>query len=121
MKTLPKFAIRFVIGTGLFVAAAFYLLFLSARPPLSIDPATLAGDGSTIKYCPRTSAAMVWNNKVLDFHAFGWGPVVVQRYLDDNQLIWEYADGSITRMDRLCELPEAHRIPTPRGRRFSLW
>ena len=66
-------------------------------------------------YCPRTSAAMVWNDGVLDFHVFGWGPVVVRRYLDGDELIWEYADGSTTRMERLCELPEEHRVPRPRG------
>ena len=31
--------------------AAFWLAFFSARPPLTTDPATLAGDGSTINYC----------------------------------------------------------------------
>ena len=38
----------------LFVAlflAAFWQLFLSSRAPLTTDPATLAGDGSTIDYC----------------------------------------------------------------------
>jgi hypothetical protein len=72
------------------------------------------------EYCPRTSASMIWNDGVLDFHAFGWGPVVVQRYLEGDQLIWEYADGSKTRMDRICKLPEAHRIPEPRGRGIRL-
>ncbi len=72
------------------------------------------------EYCPRTSASMVWNDGVLDFHVFGWGPVVVRRYRDGEQLIWEYADGSVTRMDRLCRLPEAHIRPAPRGRRFQL-
>jgi len=72
------------------------------------------------EYCPRTSASMVWNDKVLDFHVFGWGPVVVTRYLDAEQLIWEYADGSTTRMDRLCRLPEAHKIPQRRGSRYKL-
>lgn len=71
------------------------------------------------EYCPRTSASMIWNNEVLDFHAFGWGPVVVRRYLDREQLIWEYADGSITRMDRLCTLPEEHKVPRPRGKRLT--
>ena len=66
------------------------------------------------EYCLRTSASMVWNEGVLDFHVFGWGPVVVQRYLEGDQLVWEYADGSITRMERLCRLPEAHRVPRPR-------
>lgn len=73
------------------------------------------------EYCPRTSASMIWNDGVLDFHVFGWGPVVVQRYLDGEQLIWEYADGSTTRMDRLCQLPESERIPRPRGAHFSLF
>ena len=73
------------------------------------------------EYCPRTSASMIWNDDVLDFHVFGWGPVVVNRYLDGEQLIWEYADGSTTRMDRLCTLPEDEKTPTPRGRRISLF
>lgn len=73
------------------------------------------------EYCPRTSASMIWNNGVLDFHVFGWGPVVVRRYLDGDQLIWEYADGSITRMNRICTLPEDQKIPTPRGRRYSFF
>ena len=65
-------------------------------------------------YCPRTSASMIWNQEVLDFHVFGWGPVVVRRYLDGEQLVWEYADGSVTRMDRICTLPEEHKVPRPR-------
>jgi len=73
------------------------------------------------EYCPRTSASMIWNEGVLDFHVFGWGPVVVKRYLDGEQLIWEYADGSTTRMDRLCTLPKDEKTPTPRGRRYSLF
>jgi len=58
---------------------------------------------------------------VLDFHVFGWGPVVVRRYLDGKQLVWEYADRSTTRMDRICTLPESEKIPEPRGRRVSLF
>ena len=65
-------------------------------------------------YCPRTSASMIWNQGVLDFHVFGWGPVVVRRYLDGEQLVWEYADGSVTRMDRICTLPETEKFPRPR-------
>ena len=72
------------------------------------------------EYCARTSASMIWNEGVLDFHVFGWGPVVVRRYMDGEQLIWEYADGSITRMDRLCQLPEEHKYPKPRGPRYQL-
>ncbi|HCD16641.1 MAG TPA: hypothetical protein DEQ83_03260, partial [Rhodobiaceae bacterium] len=32
-------------------AGLFWLAFFSARPPLATDPATLAGDGSTLDYC----------------------------------------------------------------------
>ena len=72
-------------------------------------------------YCPRTSASMIWNNGVLEFHAFGWGPVVVKRYLDGEQLIWEYLDGSKTRMNRICKLPEDQKIPKQRGRAIQLF
>jgi hypothetical protein len=70
-------------------------------------------------YCPRTSASMIWNEGMLDFHAFGWGPVVVRRYLEGEEeakeLVWEYVDGSVTRMKRICRLPSEHRHPRPRG------
>jgi hypothetical protein len=61
-------------------------------------------------YCPRTSASVVWNNGVLEFRAFGWGPIVVKRYLRGEQLIWEYIDGATT-MQRLCQLPEIKKSP----------
>ena len=73
------------------------------------------------EFCPRTSAGVKWNEGVLDFHAFGWGPVVVKRYREGEQLIWEYADGSITRMDRICTLPEAYKKPRQRGPRYKVW
>jgi hypothetical protein len=73
------------------------------------------------EYCMRSSASMIWEDKQLNFYAFGWGPQVVKRYLDGEQLIWEYADGSITRMDRLCELPQDQRTPSPRGHRYSFF
>ena len=31
----------------------FWLAFLSERPPLTTDRATLAGDGSTLNYCVK--------------------------------------------------------------------
>ena len=65
-------------------------------------------------YCTRSSASMIWNDGVLDFHIFGWGPVVVRRYRDGEQLVWEYVDGSVTRMNRICTLPEEARVPKPR-------
>ncbi len=73
------------------------------------------------EYCMRSSAAMIWDEGVLNFHVFGWGPVVVKRYMDGEQLVWEYVDGSTTRMDRICTLPEAHKVPKPRGKRYSLF
>ncbi len=77
------------------------------------------------EYCMRTSASMIWGDGVLNFHPFGWGPVVVKRYLqqgsDGEQLVWEYADGSTTRMDRICQLPEDQKVPRPRGKRISLF
>ena len=228
---MKKWLIRIAIAVVVLFSAAFWQLFFSARPPLTVDPDTLAGDGSMIDYCdlpvldgsgsmaadipkgntpgcsyshfplpilaecteplapeaadirglwigvegdhighverveqcgrrtvvtssglihdagpnstlgettndtegsvlfivgdrefcPRTSASMIWNGGVLDFHVFGWGPVVVRRYLDGEQLVWEYADGSVTRMDRICKLPESERSPEPRGRRLSLF
>ena len=228
LKLLKKVALRAVIPLVALVLVVFWLVFFSSRPPLTTDPATLAGDGSLIdycqlpaldgggksaadipkgntpgcsyshfplpilaacteplpegaddirglwigvdgnvghverveqcgartvittsgiihdygpnstahpntddtqgaviftvgdkEYCPRTSASMIWNDGVLEFHALGWGPVVVRRYLDGEQLVWEYADGSVTRMQRICQLPEAQKIPKPRGPRFS--
>jgi len=72
------------------------------------------------EHCMRTSASMIWEDKILNFYVFGWGPRVVRRYRDGDELIWEYADGSVTRMERLCTLPEEHRQPAPRGRRIEL-
>ena len=71
------------------------------------------------EYCPRSSAGMEWNNGILEFRVFGWGPIVVRRYMEGEQLVWEYADGSTTYMDRLCELPATHKVPAPRGRRLA--
>lgn len=72
-------------------------------------------------YCPRTSASMIWRDKKLNFHAFGWGPIVVRRFKDGDDLIWEYADGSKTRMQRICKLPDDHKSPAPRGARLRLF
>jgi hypothetical protein len=230
VKSVISIAVRTLIALIVLVISAFWFIFFSSRPPLTTDPATLAGDGSLInycelplldgrgklaadipkgntpgcsythfplpilaqcteplpegaadirglwigvsgkvghverveqcgartvvtssgiihdsgpnstggfnsndtegavlftigdrQYCPRTSAGAFWNEGVLDFRVLGWGPVVVQRYMDGGQMVWEYADGSVTRMDRLCQLPEAHKVPQPRGRRFAFF
>lgn len=78
----------------------------------------IAGDK---EYCMRTSASAVWRNDKLEFNAFGFGPVVVRRYKDGDDMIWEYIDGSITRMERICTLPSDHKTPKPRGKRRVLF
>lgn len=228
---MKKWLTRTALALVVFFAWAFWLAFFSARPPLTIDPATLAGDGSTLnycalpeldgsgkmaadipkgntpgcayehfplpiltecteplsegaddlrglwigvegghkghlerveqcgervvitsagiihdlgpnstagltsndtegsvlftagerEYCARSSAGTTWNNGVLEFRVFGWGPIVVKRYMDGEQLVWEYADGSTTRMDRLCTLPDEYKQPKPRGKRIELF
>lgn len=72
------------------------------------------------EYCMRTSASMIWEDKVLNFYVFGWGPRVVRRYREGDLLVWEYADGSVNKMERLCQLPAEHKTPAPRGPRFKL-
>ena len=45
-------ALKYVLGGSfILLAGLFWLAYLSSRPPLTIDPATLAGDGSQINYC----------------------------------------------------------------------
>lgn len=228
MTFFLRWTTRLTVAVAAMLVAVFWLVFFSARPPLTIDPATLAGDGSTInycelptldgsgkraaeipkgntpgcaythfplpilrectepladgvvdirglwrgisgkvghverveqcgdrtvvtssgiihdkgpnltgglnsndtegmvmftisdrEYCPRTSAGVTWEQGVLNFRVLGWGPVVVKRYLDGEHLIWEYADGSTTRMERLCTLPTEHVKPQPRGPRYA--
>ena len=48
-------------------------------------------------------------------------PVVVNRYREGEQLVWEYTDGSTTYMDRICTLPPEHKVPTPRGKHYRLF
>ena len=73
------------------------------------------------EYCGRASASMTWRDGKLEFNALGWGPVVVRRYLDGEQLVWEYLDGRSTRMNRICTLPQEHVTPQKRGRRIKLF
>ena len=48
---IKKVIKRSLIVIALFLAWLVWLGWFSARPPLTIDPATLAGDGSTLNYC----------------------------------------------------------------------
>jgi len=73
------------------------------------------------EYCPRTSASAVWHDGKLEFRVLGWGPVVVRRYRDGEQLVWKYADGSTTHMNRICTLPEEYKTPKKRGKQIKLF
>ena len=44
LKYLLAISLSLILGL-------FWLAYLSPRPPLTIDPETLAGDGSTLNYC----------------------------------------------------------------------
>ncbi|MDE0758838.1 MAG: hypothetical protein OSB45_11810, partial [Pseudomonadales bacterium] len=46
-----KALLRTVAALTVLVIAVFCFIFFSPRPPLTIDPETLNGDGSTINYC----------------------------------------------------------------------
>ena len=48
---MRKWLIRIPMVLVALFAGAFWMIFLSSRPPLTIDPATLAGDGSLLDYC----------------------------------------------------------------------
>ena len=129
---------KFFLRTALMISIAVYLsinlysqnssgIIHDAGPNSTLGENSNDTEGSVLftvgdkEYCGRTSASMIWNDGVLDFHVFGWGPVVVQRYLEGEQLVWEYIDGSKTHMDRVCQLPQDQKIPAPRGRRFTVF
>jgi hypothetical protein len=46
---------------------------------------------------------------------------VVKRYMEGQQLVWEYVDGSTTYMDRICTLPVDKKIPIDRGPRYKIF
>ncbi len=54
---------KFVFGTVtvvLVMGLGFFLfMYFSPRPPLTIDPATLAGDGSAVNYCALPALAPI--------------------------------------------------------------
>lgn len=62
--------------------------------------------------CIRTSATTRWKNGTLEFYAFG-GPRVVSRYMEDDELIWEYPSIGTTRMKRICKLPQKAYLRAP--------
>ena len=51
MKTIVRSALGLAAVAATTFAALFWYAFFSPRPPVMTDPATLAGDGSTIDYC----------------------------------------------------------------------
>ena len=48
---MKKIIIRLFMVLSVLLVAAFWQLYFSARPPLTIDPVTLSGDGSALNYC----------------------------------------------------------------------
>ena len=48
---IKQWFVRVIVVLVVLFLAAFWQIFFSSRPPLTIDPATLAGDGGTIDYC----------------------------------------------------------------------
>jgi len=55
-------------------------------------------------FCIRTSATTEWKNGKLEFYALG-GPKVVSRYMQGDELLWDYPSFGTTRMKRICKLP----------------
>ena len=51
VRVLIKPVLGVFIALLLLASWLIWLGWFSARPPLAIDPATLAGDGSTLNYC----------------------------------------------------------------------
>ena len=64
--------------------------------PLTVGPLNL---------CIRTSATTQWINGRLQFKAMGLVEVV-NRYMENGQLKWEYPGRGTTTMNRICELPK---------------
>jgi hypothetical protein len=48
---ISKIVTRGLLGLFVLVAWLVWLGWFSTRPPLTTDPATLAGDGSMLDYC----------------------------------------------------------------------
>jgi hypothetical protein len=45
----------------------------------------------------------------------------MQQGEEGEQMVWDYADGSTTLMNRICQLPPAHKVPKKRGQRITLF
>ena len=73
---------------------------------------SLAGSSNDVRpfmiggmnFCIRTTATTKWVDGRLQFYALGLVPVV-NRYLDNGQLKWNYPNHGTTTFNRICELP----------------
>ena len=72
------------------------------------------------EYCARSSDSMMWCNGILEFNIFEWGPVLVRRYMDGDDVLWDLPDGSTTRMKRICQLPEEEHVWQTKGPKIKL-
>ena len=57
-----------------------------------------------MNFCIRTTATTQWIDGRLQFYALGLVPVV-NRYLENGQLKWNYPNRGTTTFNRICELP----------------
>lgn len=99
-------------GNRVVVTAAGIIHDLTTDDHLSgssndVEPMMIGGK----RICIRSSATTAWKDGRLEFYAFG-GPRVVQRYLEGNELIWEYPGNGRTRMKRICQLPDQVNYPS---------
>ena len=51
LKSVSRFIAKLLGALVLVAVGLFVFAFFSPRPPLTTDPATLAGDGSALNYC----------------------------------------------------------------------
>lgn len=55
--------------------------------------------------CMRIFVAAEFNNGSLDLRPFDAPPVLVKRYLEGEEMVWEYA-GVVSRLERICSFSE---------------
>lgn len=56
--------------------------------------------------CFNIMAKMRWEEDGLKFRPYNLPIDMVTRSIEGNELVWKYANGDVTRMKRICKLPE---------------
>jgi hypothetical protein len=63
--------------------------------------------------CFRIRAAIRWNEeKTLEFRPWGLATLVTRRLEDDDTLLWKYPGQPLSRLERICRLPEPNSSGT---------